>query len=188
MKLTGFLPPAAMAALLYGCGSMSSPQPQRVEGPSATISETGIQNGRTEVDMFVVTQVDGNDVRTSMDSTRAQNSGMGIGIVPVYVDHTVPARPITVTIMGHSYHGAPILSMLNPEYEVSGTVNFAPAPNLFYEVKGTLSAHYSAVWIEEAATGRIMGKKIEIHRSAALGFFQQVTRKFKTREMARQVG
>ena len=71
--------------------------------------------------------------------------------------------PITVTIMGHSYHGAPILSMLNSEYEVSGTVNFTPALNRIYEVRGTLAADYSAVWIEEAATGRVMGKKIEIH-------------------------
>jgi len=164
MKPMRFLLPAAMAALLYGCGSMRAPQPERVEGPSATISDTGIQNGRTEVDMFVVTRVNGNDVRTSMDSTRAQNYGMGLSVVPAYVEHTVPAQPITVTIMGHSYHGAPILSMLNSEYEVSGTVNFTPALNRIYEVRGTLSAHYSAVWVEEAASGRIMGKKIETHQ------------------------
>jgi len=40
-------------------------------------------------------------------------------------------------------------------------------------VTGTLSEDYSAVWIEDAETHEIVGEKIEIQGSAALGFFQK---------------
>ncbi|HTU00050.1 MAG TPA: hypothetical protein VMF58_18515 [Rhizomicrobium sp.] len=160
-----FLTLVAAALLLSGCAMMMGakpPQPPRVEGPLATLSETGLQDSRTEVDMFVATGIDGHDVQTSMDRTRQFNAGMGMSIVPKYVEHAIPAgRPVAVTIMGHSYHGAPILSILNSEYEVTGTVTFTPAVNRIYEVKGTLGDKYSAVWIEESATGRVMGQKIE---------------------------
>jgi len=149
------------------------PQPEpEFDGPLSTLEETGFQDSRTEVDMFVVTQIDGIAVQNSMDSTRQQNAGMGIGIVPVYVEHALPAsRPVAVTIMGHSYHGAPIMSLLNSEYEVRGTVSFTPSPNRIYEVKGKLGRNYSAVWIEETATGKIMGRKIEVRGSTSGGLF-----------------
>ena len=169
MVVKRFLAPAAMALALCGCSLLSGPrhqqqQQERYDGPTATINETGHQDSRTEVDFFVVKQVDGNDVGTSLDRTARAMAGMGMSIVPVYVEHVLPAgRPVTVAIMGRSYHAAPILSILNSEYEVSGTVTFTPALNRVYEVKGTLGEKYSAVWIEEAASGRVMGKKIELH-------------------------
>jgi hypothetical protein len=156
---------AAASLLLCGCSLMGGGQRQArpsYDGPLATLSETGFQDSRTEVDMFVAPQVDGYDVQTSMDRTRQYNAGMGMSIIPKYVEHAIPAgRPVTITIMGHSYHGAPILSILNSEYEVTGTVTFTPAVNRVYEVKGKLGDKYSAVWIEESATGRVMGQKIE---------------------------
>lgn len=164
--MRGKIPALAAAALLLSACSMlrppALPQPQRVEGPLATLSETGTQDSRTEVDMFVATQIEGHDVQTSMNRTRQFNAGMGMSIVPKYVEHAIPAgRPVTVTIMGHGFHTAPILSILNTEYEVTGQVTFTPAPNRIYEVKGKLGEDYSAVWIEETATGRVMDKKIE---------------------------
>jgi hypothetical protein len=164
MILRKFLAPVAIAILLCGCSLMRGPRHEQQDyaGPLATITETGFQDSRTEVDFFVVKQVDGDDVGTSLDRTRRATEGMGLSVVPAYVEHAVPAgRTVTFTIMGRSFHAAPILSMLNSEYEVSGTVTFTPAVNRVYEVKGTLSKNYSAVWIEEAATGRIVGKKIE---------------------------
>ena len=175
MRLIRILAPAAIAVALCGCSLLGGPRPQPepdYDGPVATLTETGFQDSRTEVDMFVVTEIDGNPVQNSMDSTRQRNEGMGIGIIPDYVEHALPAsRPVRVTIMGHSYHGAPILSMLNSEQEVSGTVTFTPAPNRIYEVKGTLGKNYSAVWIEENATGRVIGKKIELRSPVGKGLF-----------------
>jgi hypothetical protein len=165
MRLATFLGAAAMAVALCGCSLMLGPRrepPPRIDGPLATLAETGFQDSRTEVDMFVATQIDGHDVQNSMDRTHQYNAGMGMNIVPKYVEHAIPAgRPVTIAIMGHSYHGAPILSILNSEYEVSGTVTFTPAVNRYYTVKGSLSKNYSAVWIEESVTGRIMVKKFE---------------------------
>jgi len=165
MLLKRILMPAAMAVALCGCSLLMAPRrepPPRYDGPLATLSETGFQDSRTEVDMFVATQIDGHDVRTSMERTKQKNAGMGMGIVPVYVEHAIPAgRPVSVTIMGHSFHTAPILDILNSEYEVTGTVTFTPAVNRVYEIKGKLGEKYSAVWIEEGATGSVMGKKIE---------------------------
>ncbi|MDH3230310.1 MAG: hypothetical protein OEN55_11000 [Alphaproteobacteria bacterium] len=40
-------------------------------------------------------------------------------------------------------------------------------------MKGELGEDYSAVWIEDQQSGEIVGEKIEIHGSAALGFFQK---------------
>jgi len=165
MRAMKILLPVFAAVALSSCSMMMGPKPvqtPRYDGPLATLSETGLQDSRTEVDMFVATEIDGHEVRTSMDRSREHNAGQGMAIVPVYVEHAIPAgRPVAVTIRGHSYHTAPILSILNTEYDVSGTITFTPTVNRIYEIKGKLGDNYSAVWIQETATGRIMGQKIE---------------------------
>ena len=173
MMLGKFLAPALAAVLLCGCSTGQEFNPDDFGGPIATIADSGVQKSRSEVDFFFVSQVGGKDVTTSIDRTAESNAGMGFSVRPVLAEHRVSAEPITLTIVGRTYYGAPVLSLANTVYEVKGKVKFTPLPNRVYQVAGTLTPDYSAVWIEEEASGRPVTRKIEIHGSAALGLFSK---------------
>ena len=166
-KFLGF---ALAAFALSAC--MSSPAPEDYDGPIATVADTTAKGGSGGVDFFFVEKIDGRKVRTSLAATAQANEGMGFSMRPVVLDHAVPAEgSITVTITGRTHYGAPIQEMTNTIYQVSGDVTFTPVRNRVYDVKGYLRESRSAVWIEDNVTGAVVGKKIEIKGSAALGFF-----------------
>ncbi|MBV9993455.1 MAG: hypothetical protein JOZ72_19440 [Alphaproteobacteria bacterium] len=171
--LMKFPAPALAAVLLCGCSSSEEFNPDDFGGPIATIADSGIQTSRSEVDFFFVSQVGGKEVTTSIDRTAQNNAGMGFSVRPVFAEHRVPAEPVTVAIVGRTYYGAPVLSLANTVYEVKGKVKFTPLPNRVYRVAGALTPDYSAVWIEEEATGKPVTRKIEVHGSAALGLFSK---------------
>lgn len=163
----------ALASLTL-CACTSNPAPEDFIGPLATVADTTDKGGTGGVDFFFVEKIDGRKVRTSLGATAQANEGMGFSMRPVVLDHAVPAEgAITVTITGRTHYGAPIQELTNTIYQISGDVTFTPARNRVYDVKGFLRQNHSAVWIEDNATGAVVGKKIEIKGSAALGFFSK---------------
>jgi hypothetical protein len=65
------------------------------------------------------------------------------------------------------------LALTNPVYEVKGDVNFAPAANRTYIVRGELRADYAAVWLEDAETNAVIGNKIELKGDPSLGVLEK---------------
>lgn len=94
-------------------------------------------------------------------------------MTPAVIGRSVAAEASTFTIVGRTHYAAPILELLNKTYEISGETKFAPEPNGYYMVKGVLGDNYSAVWIEEISTGAVVGQKIEVKGSTALGILQK---------------
>ena len=60
--------------------------------------------------------------------------------------------------------GAPIhaiaAQLAGTFYSVEGIVDFAPAADVIYVVKGILSKAQSEIWVEEIETGKIVTEKI----------------------------
>jgi hypothetical protein len=65
-----------------------------------------------------------------------------------------------VTLVGRTYHAAPIGELFNPVYLVTGTVDFTPVAGENYVVRGVPGNDYSAVRIETSG-GRVVAGKIE---------------------------
>ncbi len=94
-------------------------------------------------------------------------------MTPALVERNVPAKPSTFKIVGRTEYAAPILALTNTVYRVAGTVTFTPEVYKHYVVRGTLGENYSAVWIEEEATNRQVGEKIELRGAARLGILEK---------------
>jgi hypothetical protein len=162
----------ALALVLSACAG--NPVPEDDGGPLATVADTADRGDSRGVDFFFVEKIDGRKIPTSLAATARANEGMGFAMRPVLLDHAVPAgTPVTVTITGRTHYGAPILELTNTIYQVSGDVTFTPVVNHVYDVKGFLREDRSAVWIVDNVTGAVVGKKVQIKGSAALGFFSK---------------
>ncbi len=151
----------------------TNPIPEGYTGPRATISDSAKSLGTSSADLFVLSKVDGKSIHESIIGTRQANSGRGFYMSPVEVKREVPAQPAKYTLVGRRVYAAPILELTNKIYEITGELEFAPETDGSYVVKGTLDSNYSAVWLEDAKTGGLIGKKFEVNGSTALGILQK---------------
>ena len=154
--------------VLTGC-TTTDPVPDDYTGPTAVIADSsanrvdpkGFLNPKPpRVDMFYAYKIDGKEVDTIASKTYRRNEYRGFAMDIVPTERDVPAKPLTVEIVGATYHAAPVGVLFGKSYSVSGTVTFKPAAGQSYVVRGTLGEDYSAVWIETAG-GRVVSKKIE---------------------------
>lgn len=158
--------------ILSGCASYGPSLPAEYVGPKASVQDSvNIYDG-TKSDFFYISHIDGREIQNSVMATRSLNYGGGMFMYPKVLTHEVPAKEISLTIVGRTEYAAPILAMTHAVYQVKGQVKFTPEENKKYVVKGALGENYSAVWIEEAETHSVVGKKIETNGSAKPGAFQ----------------
>ncbi len=95
-------------------------------------------------------------------------------MTPVSAGRLVPAsKPIVLRLIARTEYAAPILVLTNPVYQVKGTIDVTLEPNKHYIVRGQLGESSSSVWLEDAETHQVAGKKTEIEGSAKLGFFEK---------------
>ncbi len=161
------------SSVLTGCATYQPTIPEGYNGPRATIKDSVRAHSVSKADFFVVTHVNKNEVENSRTRTHQVNYGRGMYMEPVVLQHEVPAKATTLSIVGRTEYAAPILAMTNAVYEVKGTVDFTPEQNKTYVVRGDLGKDYSAVWVEEEGSNTVIGQKIEIKGSAELGLFQK---------------
>jgi hypothetical protein len=159
------------AALLSAC--TTNPVPEGYTGPLAKIQDTFTQRSERAVDMFFVDKVNGKKVENALTATTSRNYGRGFAMEAVAYVRDVPAAAATFSLTGRTHYAAPILELTNPVYEVKGDVNFAPAANRTYIVRGELRADYAAVWLEDAETKAVIGSKIELKGDPSLGVLEK---------------
>jgi hypothetical protein len=164
---------AVLAALIGLAACATNPIPEGYTGPRATISDTATSLGSSSADLFVLSKVDGKMIHESITGTRQANYGRGFYMAPVAVNREVPAQPAKYTIVGRRVYAAPILELVNKIYEITGELEFTPEADGSYVVKGKLGDDYSAVWLENARTGDLVGRKFETNGSTALGILQK---------------
>lgn len=159
-------------AVISGCAT-NNPIPDGYTGPRAMIKDSVMVHSSSKADFFYVEAVGGQNIENSRIKTRQVNQGRGMFMAPVVLGREIPARPITLKLVGRTEYGAPILALTNAVYQVKGDVQFEPEANKSYMVKGELGENYSAVWLEDVATSAVVGKKIEIKGSAKLGILEK---------------
>jgi hypothetical protein len=158
---------------LTGCATYSPSIPADYTGPKASVKDTTTVYSVSKADLFYVSHVDGLEIENSRIVTRKVNHGRGMYMEPQALTNQIPAKNVTLTIVGRTEYAAPILALTNTVYQLKGTVEFTPEANKSYVVRGKLDEAYSAVWIEDAETNSLVGKKVELHGSAKLGTFQK---------------
>lgn len=160
--------------LLGGCESLPESAAPALTGPQARVDESGLVHSRSKADFFVVTAIDGKDVRHSLYETLVRNHGRGSVMTPVFLSHALPAgRPVKLALMGRTTHASPALSLMGEEYQVKGVVEFTPRENGRYIVRGELEATHGVVWVEDRANDTVVGQKVELKGNTKLGFWDK---------------
>lgn len=160
--------------LLGGCVTYAPTIPAGYTGPRATIRDTALVQSGSKVEFFTVEAVNGGKVQDSATKSRIANQGRGFMMSPEYVEHELTAgQPLRIEIRARTSYAAPILELTLPVYQVTGEVTFTPEAGHIYAVKGQLGENYSAVWIEDTSTQKVVDRKIEVNGSAKLGFFSK---------------
>jgi hypothetical protein len=100
----------------------------------------------------------------------------------VVIKREIPAQNTTLTLVARTDYAAPVLALSRTVYEVKGDIEFRPAPNKTYVVKGVLEPNHGSVWLEEETcnadcppgeTSALVGDKIETSEPTKLGFFEK---------------
>lgn len=133
---------------------------------SATVADTAEGGGSSGGTFFVLQAVNGqetsdNAVRASLRASYMRGRDMRI----VGVRRDVPAGKVTLKLMGTQENAAPIQSIFRAVFsggspEFSGTVEVELEPNRSYRVNGYLDNYRREVWLEDSATGKVVGSKI----------------------------
>jgi len=162
-----------LIVFLAGCATTTSPIPENYTGPLATVKDSVKPYSAGKADFFYLSDVDGRRIANSRIATRVTNQGRGMYMKPVVLIRQVPAQPSRFKIFGRTEYAAPILALTSTVYQVTGEIQITPEADKTYVVKGELGENYSAVWIEEEGSGRMIGEKVEVKGSAALGMLEK---------------
>lgn len=151
-----------VALSLSGC--VTQPIPEGYKGPVATVADSGFSEDGTKGQLFVLAEIDGNPVRNSIGASASASHGQGFALTTRVISRQVPAKPMKVLIKGTHVTGAPIHSLFNMArgtfLSVEGAVDFSPAPDGTYVVKGELKKDGSSVWIEDTRTRQPVTVKV----------------------------
>ena len=118
--------------------------------------------GATHATFFILRRVDGEDVRTSLDESRAASAGLGRRMRVVPKERAVKAGKATVKLLARVAYGAPLDEIFagSQLYSAEGETEVELRAGVRYRVNGVLDTYRREVWLEEEATGRVVGKKI----------------------------
>lgn len=162
-----------LAAMLLLAACTTNPIPEGYKGPLANVADSATVKSGSSADIFYLSKVQGKSIPDSVIATRQANHGRGMSMTPAVIKRDVPATAATFTLVGRSNYAAPIQELINPIYQVTGDIEFTPAQNGRYVVKGVLGESYSAVWLEDLQTGAVIGRKIEAKGSSKLGILEK---------------
>jgi len=87
---------------------------------------------------------------------------MGREIRFVKVERLVSAGKHRIKLEGRYVYGAPIENLIRSaaEYRAEGDIEVTLRPNVLYRVRGILEELRQEVWLEEAESGELVGKKV----------------------------
>lgn len=168
-----FVAATFLMASLGGCATLAPSVPEGYTGPVAVIKDSVKPLSQSKADFFYISEINDQRVEDSRARTLRINQGRGFSMSPSVIERNVPAQKATFTIVGRTEYAAPILALTNTVYQVTGKVTFSPETYRHYVVRGELGQNYSAVWLEDEATGKLIGEKIEVKGSAKLGTFEK---------------
>ena len=158
MKRLPFLFVATSA--LIGCASVEKPIPDSYEGPTAKVYDSMLSSDTRKGEFCVLEAMDGKRITNSIAETIQRGQGKGLTLYPWVTDRRLPARAMRASLRCQTVYAAPILALAGTVLEVKGVVDFNPAADGRYVIKGVLSETSSSVWIEDRETGAQVTPKV----------------------------
>lgn len=154
---------AAALTLLSGCATYK-PIPEGYSGPTATIADSYIREDSSKGQLFVLAAYDGHQIDNGISATRRATEGQGFHLSVQDALRRVPAKPFKAKLVATHVTGAPIHELYSRArgtfFSVEGEIEFTPAPDGDYIVRGELKEDGSSVWIEDARTKQPVTAKI----------------------------
>ena len=144
-------PPSAMATIVDTAAGGSEPSALRAVLPRPSGGSASL---------FVLKRANGEDLRTGIDESVAASRGLGRQLRVVLPEHQVKAGKSTVRLLASVTHAAPIESMFARSMSAEGEIEVELKAGIRYRVTGVLDDFKREVWLEEEATGRMVGRKI----------------------------
>jgi len=149
------IPALVVSTILGGCATQKPYLPTDYAGPTASISDHGINESGSKGQLFYVKAIDGQAVSSGLEMTRRASSGHGLSLALSYSEHAIPIRPLRVQIVATHVTGAPIHEIASRAagtfFSVEGEVTLTPLAGHQYFVNGKLSKEGTSVWIADAA-------------------------------------
>jgi hypothetical protein len=146
---------------LVGCVTSQNPLPNAYSGPKATLLDSVTNYNGTKADYFFIYQYNGKSIRQTYDLSVENSNGNGFMLLPPeIVARDVPAEKGRYYLIGRTHYAAPIQELMHGVYLVKGELNFTPEADTTYVIHGTLGESLAEIWIENAATGQIVTKKL----------------------------
>jgi hypothetical protein len=156
MKSLRYLFAVFIAVSLPSCVQYYQP-PQVGSGPTATIRNTGMAHDAFKSSVYEVEKIDG---KTVLASAMQTPRGGGPVVTMGESSFPVPAgQPLQMELSAHDRFAADGAALAyafggNTTKPATRTLTFTPKPGATYVVKGRLSKEDSAVWLEDAKTGK----------------------------------
>jgi hypothetical protein len=142
----------AVVLALAGCQSTSL-APDAATVPHAKLASSHVDVDGDRTDVFRLLEVDGRDVIDATD----------LSVKSVEVDHShllAAGRTAHLKVDALAYYANPVRRLAWDSMRIKGTIEFVPAADVAYVMRGSLTPELSSVWVENAATHEVVGKKV----------------------------
>jgi hypothetical protein len=150
-----------MVVMMVACATYQNPLPDAYSGPKAKLLDSVANYNGTKADYFFLYQYNGKSIRQAYDVSVDNNRGNGFMLLPPeIVARDVPAEEGRFYLIGRTHYAAPIQELSHGVYMAKGELSFSPEAGATYVIRGTLGETLAEVWIENAATGKIVSKKL----------------------------
>jgi hypothetical protein len=139
-------------AVLAFAGCQSAPSaPDVATIPHAKLASSHIDVDKDRTDVFRLLAIDGREVIDSTDLSPRS----------VEIDHSqllAAGRPARLTVDALAYYTNTMRRLMWDSMPIKGAIEFVPAADASYVVRGALTPEMSSVWVENAATHEVVGK------------------------------
>jgi hypothetical protein len=154
-----FLSLSFVALAVAGCQSTSL-APDVATIPHARIASSHVDVDPDRTDVFRLLEVDGRDVIDATD----------LSVKSVEIDHThllAAGRAAQLKVDALAFYSNPVRRIAWDAMRIKGTIEFVPVADASYVMRGALTPELSSVWVENAATHEVVGKKLSAPGRAA---------------------
>ncbi len=159
----------AAASMLAACATSHDPLPDSYAGPKAKLRDSVSNYNGTKADYFFLYQYNGTSIRETYDVSVDNGNGGGFMLLPPkIVEREVAAEEGRYYLIGRTHYAAPIQELAHGVYMVKGEIKFTPVAGESYVVRGKLGPSLAEIWIENAATGQIVSRKLSTTTPSAV--------------------
>jgi hypothetical protein len=140
------------AAALAGCQAFA-PEPDIATLPHGSVTDSHIDVNGDRIDTFRVLEVNGHRVLELGDQPIKK-----IGHDFTYL--LAAGRPVRIEVEGLAFYNNTARRMFWDPMHVEGIVEFVPAADAKYVLRGAVTPDLSSVWVENADTHEVVGAKV----------------------------